>query len=174
MTTLRPFVCDDLFTYNDVNTDAFTETFNLQFYLGYLATWPEYFSTAQGPAGNTLGYVMGKVEGKGDNWHGHVTAVTVAPSYRRQGLAKKLMGELEGISEKMHDGFFVDLFVRKSNSNAITMYQGLGYTVFRTVLNYYAGQEDAYDMRKALPRDVEKRSVVPLTRPIHPWELEHD
>jgi N-terminal acetyltransferase B complex catalytic subunit len=34
---------------------------------------------------------MGKVEGKGDNWHGHVTAVTVAPSYRRQGLAKKLM-----------------------------------------------------------------------------------
>jgi len=35
---------------------------------------------------------MGKAEGKNANWHGHVTAVTVAPSYRRQGLAKKLMG----------------------------------------------------------------------------------
>lgn len=112
MTTLRPFTCDDLFTYNDVNTDVFTETFNLKFYLGYLATWPEYFSTAEGPSGRTAGYVMGKVEGRGENWHGHVTAVTVAPSYRRQGLAKKLMGELESISEKMHDGYFVDLFVR--------------------------------------------------------------
>ena len=39
MTTVRPFTCDDLFTYNDVNTDVFTETFNLNFYLGYLATW---------------------------------------------------------------------------------------------------------------------------------------
>jgi hypothetical protein len=28
------------------------------------------------------------------------------------------------------------------------MYEGLGYTVYRTVLNYYMGEEDAYDMRK--------------------------
>lgn len=26
---------------------------------------------------------MGKAEGKGELWHGHVTAVTVAPEYRR-------------------------------------------------------------------------------------------
>ena len=31
MTTLRPFTCDDLFTYNDVNTDVLTETFHLNF-----------------------------------------------------------------------------------------------------------------------------------------------
>ena len=40
MTTVRPFTCDDLFTYNDVNTDVFTETFNLNFYLSYLSRWP--------------------------------------------------------------------------------------------------------------------------------------
>lgn len=45
--------------------------------------------------------VMGKVEGEGDLWHGHVTAVTVAPNYRRQQLAKKLMFLLEEITEKM-------------------------------------------------------------------------
>ena len=61
-----------------------------------------------------------------------------------------------------------------SNGNAITMYEGLGYTVYRVVLNYYMGEENALDMRKALPRDVERKSVVPLTRAIHPWELEHD
>lgn len=29
-----------------------------------------------------MGYIMGKSEGEGEKWHGHVTAVTVAPEYR--------------------------------------------------------------------------------------------
>lgn len=59
---------------------------------------------------------MGKAEGTGEGWHGHVTAVTarlclafssradnatqVAPEYRRQGLAQKLMALLEETSIK--------------------------------------------------------------------------
>lgn len=43
---------------------------------------------------------MGKAEGSGENWHGHVTALTVAPEFRRLGLAAKLMQILEDISEK--------------------------------------------------------------------------
>lgn len=37
----------------------------------------------------------------------------------------------------MHDCYFVDLFVRVSNSVAISMYRKFGYTVYRTVLGYY-------------------------------------
>lgn len=44
--------------------------------------------------------------------------------------------------------YFVDLFVRVSNKVAINMYKNLGYIVYRTVLEYYAGpgdvDEDAY------------------------------
>lgn len=43
---------------------------------------------------------MGKAEGNGDNWHGHVTALTVSPDYRRLGLAALLMNFLEDVSEK--------------------------------------------------------------------------
>ena len=43
---------------------------------------------------------MGKAEGHAENWHGHVTALTVAPDFRRLGLAAKLMNILEEISEK--------------------------------------------------------------------------
>jgi N-terminal acetyltransferase B complex catalytic subunit len=43
---------------------------------------------------------MGKAEGEGENWHGHVTAVTVAPLFRKLGLARQLMNLLESISEK--------------------------------------------------------------------------
>lgn len=44
--------------------------------------------------------VMGKAEGHGENWHGHVTALTVSPDYRRLGLAATLMNFLEDVSEK--------------------------------------------------------------------------
>jgi ribosomal protein S18 acetylase RimI-like enzyme len=50
-----------------------------------------------------MGYVIGKAEGEDKLWHGHVSALTVAPEYRRLGLAKTLMD------------YFVDLFVRQSN-----------------------------------------------------------
>jgi N-terminal acetyltransferase B complex catalytic subunit len=52
------------------------------------------------------------------------------------------------------------------------MYTGLGYTIFRRVLGYYSGEEDAYDMRKALKRDLNKISMIPFPRPIEPHELE--
>lgn len=42
--------------------------------------------------------VMGKAEGKDKEWHGHVTALTVGPQYRRVGLADQLMKLLEDIT----------------------------------------------------------------------------
>lgn len=33
---------------------------------------------AEGPGGQTMGYILGKAEGEGEQWHGHVTAVTVS------------------------------------------------------------------------------------------------
>jgi ribosomal protein S18 acetylase RimI-like enzyme len=45
-------------------------------------------SVAEASDGNLMGYMLGKAEGEGKLWHGHVSAVTVAPQYRRLGLAK--------------------------------------------------------------------------------------
>ena len=114
-----------------------------------------------------------KFLGSGENWHGHVTAVSCGPSHRRLGLAGRLMADLEEISEKKKC-YFVDLFVRVSNVVAIKMYTLLGYTVYRTVLEYYSGEtdEDAYDMRKALSSDTGGKSVIPLAQPVHMEELE--
>lgn len=120
-----------------------------------------------------MAYIMGKAEGHGENWHGHVTALTVSPDYRRLGLATMLIKSLEEVSEKKQ-AYFVDLFVRVSNKVAMKMYQQLGYIVYRTVLEYYNGDpdEDAYDMRKALSRDVKKKSVIPLTHPVRPEDVD--
>ena len=42
-----------------------------------MARWPEYFQVAESPAGDLMGYIMGKSEGLNENWHGHVTAVRI-------------------------------------------------------------------------------------------------
>ena len=70
-----------------------------------------------------MGYIMGKAEGSvaREEWHGHVTALSVAPEFRRLGLAAKLMELLEEISERK-GGFFVDLFVRVSNQVAVNIF----------------------------------------------------
>lgn len=165
----RPSVC---------NLDPLTETYGIPFYLQYLAHWPEYFIVAEAPGGELMGYIMGKAEGSvaREEWHGHVTALSVAPEFRRLGLAAKLMELLEEISERK-GGFFVDLFVRVSNQVAVNMYKQLGYSVYRTVIEYYSASngepdEDAYDMRKALSRDTEKKSIIPLPHPVRPEDIE--
>lgn len=56
--------------------------------------------------------------------HGHVTALTVAPQYRRMGLARTLTEALERGCEEQ-DAWFVDLFVREGNA-AVAMYKGMG------------------------------------------------
>ncbi|KAG5652785.1 hypothetical protein H0H81_003665 [Sphagnurus paluster] len=185
MSILRPFKASDMFKFNNINLDIWTETYGIGFYLSYLARWPDLCSVQEAPNGRMMGYgkhswhaipedlhtlhtVIGKAEGNNTEWHGHVTAITVAPEYRRLGLARKMMGILEMVSDEIYKGFFVDLYVRCANEVAIDMYEGMGYSVYRRVREYYGNlgvgkggrdEEDAFDMRKPLSRDPGRRSV---------------
>ena len=84
------------------------------------------------------------------------------------------MSSLELTTSHLYNANFVDLFVRSSNNRAIGMYEKLGYKVYRRVLGYYSGAnpEDGLDMRKAMERDKDKKSMVPMDHPITPEELE--
>ncbi|CDS01595.1 hypothetical protein [Sporisorium scitamineum] len=182
MSLLRPFRATDLFKFNNVNLDHWTETYSLSFYLSYLAQWPDLSFIQTAPSSSrTMGYVIGKAEGRDipspaptsrkvkaevPTLHGHVTAITVAPEYRRLGLANGLMQLLEDVSSRVYNAYFVDLFVRPSNTTAVSMYEKMDYHVYRTVKEYYYGgggkgskDEDGYDMRKALARDKEERTI---------------
>ncbi|RDW71214.1 hypothetical protein BP6252_07777 [Coleophoma cylindrospora] len=169
MTSIRPFEAQDIFRFNTTNLDPLTETYDLNFYFSYLARWPHLFNVAEGPEGQIDAYIMGKLECSPSYysmsehylpWHAHITALTVAPFARRLGLARTLSTSLEKAGEE-YDAWFVDLFVRKSNKIAQELYKGMGYKVYRRVLDYYNDDptdaskdgEDAYDMRMRLKRD---------------------
>ncbi|KAL4245280.1 N-terminal NatB acetyltransferase catalytic subunit [Abortiporus biennis] len=168
MSILRPFRATDLFRFNNINLDIWTETYGITFYFSYLSRWPDLCCVQEAQDGKLMGYILGKAEGLGTEWHGHVTAVTVAPEYRRLGIGKKLIDLLEFVSDEKYKGYFVDLYVRCTNEVAIKMYENFGYSVFRRVREYYGSlgmgrdskdEEDAFDMRKPLSRDPGRRSV---------------
>ncbi|CAM8895997.1 unnamed protein product [Rhodiola kirilowii] len=56
MTTIRKFCCNDLLRFASVNLDHLTETFNMSFYMTYLARWPDYFHVAEAPGNKVMGY----------------------------------------------------------------------------------------------------------------------
>ncbi|AET39488.1 peptide alpha-N-acetyltransferase complex B subunit NAT3 Ecym_4443 [Eremothecium cymbalariae DBVPG len=173
MTSIQPFEATDLFKLNDVNLDIFTENFPLEFYFEYLILWPSLFfksleTTSLPNQEHISGYMMAKTEGKGQDWHSHITAVTIAPDYRRISLASMLCNTLEVITDfRPHEVNFIDLFVKCNNSLAIKLYEKLGYNVYRRVVGYYNSLEDGYpnslnkvdddkdafDMRKSMKRD---------------------
>ena len=51
------------------------------------------------------------------------------------------MDYLENISHHVHKAFYVDLFVRPSNTIAVDMYHKLGYKDYQTVFKYYSSDE---------------------------------
>ena len=44
MSLLRPFSALDLFSFNGINLDVWTETYGVNYYLSYMSTWPDLFS----------------------------------------------------------------------------------------------------------------------------------
>jgi N-terminal acetyltransferase B complex catalytic subunit len=159
----------DLLSLNLTNLDPLTENYDPSFYLNYLMRWPSLFSVVEDQDAGIVGYIMGKLEEQPSSmrhskhytpWHGHITVLTVAPAWRRLGYARRLTESLEYMSD-INQAWFVDLFVRAGNKVAVDMYKGMGYSVFRRVVNYYCDDptgaskegEDAFDMRKPCRRD---------------------
>ena len=179
MTLIVPFQITDLLSTNPINLDPLTENFNLSLYGQYLNEWPSLFFKSVETYHDfdqeyeISGYMMGKTEGKlsKQEWHTHITAVTVQDQYRRLGLASDLCLQLEKqTAVKPYEAWFVDLFVKVTNSLAKRMYEKLGYSVYRRVIGYYSRYDpkhiseindevDAFDMRKSLPADVNNVTV---------------
>jgi N-terminal acetyltransferase B complex catalytic subunit len=175
MPIVRRVKPSDLFHMNHCNLDPYTENYDIGFYMSYLMKWPSMFQCVE-EHGKIVGYIIGKVESSPPHlqhsphylpWHGHVTALTIAPEYRRLGYGKLLTEALERACDAQN-AWFVDLFVRMSNKTAIKMYESMGYSTFRVVVDYYADNltdpaagvgESALDMRKPLSRDVKREHV---------------
>jgi peptide alpha-N-acetyltransferase len=118
---------------------------------------------AEDDHGKIVGYVLAKLHaslsmchgGREDDAqgqaHGHITSLSVLRTYRRLGVAEKLMRQSERAMADVHGAHYVSLHVRKSNRAALHLYRDtLKFQVDEIEKKYYADGEDAYAMRKVL------------------------
>ncbi|KAG6914967.1 N-terminal acetyltransferase A complex catalytic subunit ard1 [Tephrocybe rancida] len=125
-------------------------------------TWPQISYVAEDHKGRIVGYVLAKIEdgseeqdnnknGTPTPTHGHVNSISVLRSYRRLGLAKKLMLLSQEAMAGVYKAEYVSLHVRKSNKAAIGLYRDtLGFEVEKVEKKYYGDGEDALSMRLSL------------------------
>ncbi|KAH9912619.1 acyl-CoA N-acyltransferase [Epithele typhae] len=153
MVNIRPARVEDLTGMQACNLHNLPENYTLKYYLYHALTWPQLSYVAE-DEGKVVGYILAKMEedvAEGDETHGHVTSISVLRSYRRLGLAKRLMIQSQEAMARVYKAAYVSLHVRKSNRAALSLYRDtLGFTVKDIEKGYYADSEDAYAMRMSL------------------------
>ena len=89
------------------------------------------------------GFLIVQIEVENETLYGHIITINVAPPYRRKGVAKKLLQEIElilkqkGITE-------CHLEVREDNNSAIKLYQSLNYQKIGKLEKYYGNKHGLY------------------------------
>ena len=76
-----------------------------------------------------------------------VLTVAVLPEYRRQGIAKEFMRQIEQWSKERGASAMM-LEVEHTNESAIALYTSLGYMKISVRMDYYGPAKDAFVMRK--------------------------
>jgi ribosomal-protein-alanine N-acetyltransferase len=76
-----------------------------------------------------------------------ILTVAVLPEYRRQGIAREFMRQIEEWSHE-HGASAMMLEVEQSNESAIELYKSLGYMKISVRMDYYGSGKDAFVMRK--------------------------
>ncbi|KAL1747653.1 acyl-CoA N-acyltransferase [Schizophyllum fasciatum] len=151
---IRPARVEDEMGMQACNLQNLPENYTMKYYLYHGLTWPGLSYVAEDHKGRIVGYILAKMEEdvpEGEQPHGHVTSISVLRSYRRLGLAKKLMIQSQEAMSAIYGAAYVSLHVRKSNRAALGLYRDtLGFTVKDIEKGYYADGEDAYAMKLML------------------------
>ncbi len=148
---IRRAVPGDLIPVMEINLKTLPEHYSDYFYESLLSEAPEAFIVAE-VNGKHVGYVMCKTEYGFSNFKklgfvkkGHVVSIAVLEEYRKRGIGKAIVEEsTNGIRLKKCDEFYLE--VRCSNTEAVRLYEKLGFEIKQQLNAYYRDGEDAYLM----------------------------
>jgi ribosomal-protein-alanine N-acetyltransferase len=150
--TIRQFQPDDIKQVVSVNLRCLPENYPDQFFMGLFYHAPNAFFVAE-HEGEVIGYIMCRIErgisgfGRLPVKKGHIVSVAVLNALRNKGIGKALIhAGMEGMMSYGATEFYLE--VRKTNEEAIAVYEKLGYNVRRVLRGYYRDGEDAYLMTK--------------------------
>ena len=166
MVSIRRATVDDLLKMQQTNLLCLPENYQFKYYIYHYLSWPALLHVAEDHNGKIVGYVLAKLEDeevKQGEVQGHITSISVLRTYRRLGVASKLMTHAINMMQEYFDADFVSLHVRVSNRPALHLYhKNLGFDVRGVEKEYYADKEDAYKMRKYFKKDKKPKDEVTI------------
>ena len=142
---------DDIQAVIDINMETLPEHYSDYFYYEILAEFPETFLVAE-IDGAVIGYVMCRIEygfshlrRLGLARKGHIVSVAVKEPHRGKGVGTMLMhASQDAMVEKTATESYLE--VRVTNTEAISLYETLGYAVSSRLEAYYKDGEAALVM----------------------------
>ena len=166
MVSIRRATVDDLLKMQQTNLLCLPENYQFKYYIYHYLSWPSLLHVAEDHNGKIVGYVLAKLEDedvKPGEVQGHITSISVLRTYRRLGVASKLMSHAINMMQEYFEADFVSLHVRVSNRPALHLYhKNLGFDVRGIEKEYYADKEDAYKMRKYFKKDKKPKDEVTI------------
>ena len=166
MVSIRRATVDDLLKMQQTNLLCLPENYQFKYYIYHYLSWPSLLHVAEDHNGKIVGYVLAKLEDedvKPGEVQGHITSISVLRTYRRLGVASKLMSHAINMMQEYFEADFVSLHVRVSNRPALHLYhKNLGFDVRGIEKEYYADKEDAYKMRKYFKKDKKPKDEVAI------------
>ncbi|KAL1228844.1 hypothetical protein TSPI_11052 [Trichinella spiralis] len=142
---IRCAVPSDLLNTQHCNFLCLPENYNMKYYFYHGLSWPQLSYVAEDEKRRIVGYVLAKMEEDSEEPHGHITSLAVKRSYRRLGIAQKLMDQTAIAMVETFNAKYVSLHVRNKRNRA----------------KYYADGEDAYAMRRDLVLFAKQRGIIP-------------
>jgi len=156
---------EDLAGMQACNLQCLPENYQLKYYYYHAITWPQISFVAEtiGPNPRIVGYVLAKMEEEAVIPHGHITSISVMRSFRKLGLATRLLRQAHACMVECFGAQYVSLHVRETNRAARTLYeQVLHYGLEEVEEGYYADKENAHLLR--CPLSSEKTLAFPLPK----------
>ena len=111
--------------------------------IAYLLTEYNTIALAAKVDSNILGFIIAQVEVEENTEFGHILTINVAPKYRRQKTASKLLNEIENLL-KQKGITECRLEVRENNTPAIKLYHTQGYQTICKLEKYYDKKHGLY------------------------------
>ena len=146
----------DIIPVMEINLRTLPEHYSDYFYESLIGELPEAFVVAEIP-GKIVGYIMCKMEYGFSNFKklgfvkkGHVVSVSVTEEHRGKGLGSALVNEsIKGVKIRQCGELYLE--VRCSNTDAVKLYEKLGFDIQQRSKSYYRDGEDAYLMAINFP-----------------------
>ena len=94
MVSIRRATVEDLLKMQETNLLCLPENYQYKYYIYHCLSWPCLLHVAEEYDGKIVGYVLAKLDEEEENGnaiHGHITSISVLRTYRKLGLASKLM-----------------------------------------------------------------------------------